>query len=220
MRRKVPARYRVIEERAVITMALKTEDEVEAKYRSDVAWQSMLAGWEAILCDDEQKVAELHFESVRLNAQRLGFRYIPAADVARLPIEELLARIEVAEKTDRDSRSARAEAVSAETTVAASRARGKTRTEAKARNTAKAAREKVGRAKTDIDSALGLIDVPEIMISDIPAECERVQADKLISFNFIELCEQNRVFTNERLLHFSSFPRVSPARLAAVAVDG
>ena len=128
-------------------MSLKTGDLREAEYRADLAWQSMLAGWEAILCDDDQQAAELHFEQARLTAQRLGMRYIPAVEVAQLPRDELLRRIDAAAKASTVALRSRAVALDAETRRAAALARGKDQEAAKAESEAAVAREAVNRAQ-------------------------------------------------------------------------
>jgi len=58
-----------------------------------VAWQHMIEAWEAKLAGDTGD-AEKRFEAARELAAARGYRYLPAPQVASLPREELLARIE------------------------------------------------------------------------------------------------------------------------------
>lgn len=93
--RKVPKALREVDGRApLVRISLGTRNIGEARPRRDAyeaadnqLWGSMLAG------DDQLRARKIYEAAVR-RAEAMGFSYRPAAEVAELPIEELLARIE------------------------------------------------------------------------------------------------------------------------------
>ena len=91
--RRVPARFKSVEKRRDVWFSLKTDSETEAKEKAPAVWAEALEGWEARL-DGDTSDAEARFDAARRIAQRKGFRYLPAAQVAKLPLPELLDRIE------------------------------------------------------------------------------------------------------------------------------
>ena len=93
LRKRVPLRYRRVEPRETVWISLHTDSESVAKSKAPVAWQHLVEGWEARLAGDTGD-AERRFEAARELAAARGFRYLPAAQVASLPREELLDRIE------------------------------------------------------------------------------------------------------------------------------
>lgn len=93
LRKRVPLRYSRVEPREIVGISLHTDSLSAAKVKADVAWQHMIEAWEARLAGDTSD-AERRFEAARELAAIRGFRYLPAADVAKLPTEDLLARVE------------------------------------------------------------------------------------------------------------------------------
>ncbi|MBC55487.1 MAG: integrase [Confluentimicrobium sp.] len=93
LRKRVPLRYKRVEPREIVGISLHTDSLSAAKVKADVAWQHMVEAWEARLAGDTSD-AERRFEAARELAAVRGFRFLPAADVAKLPTEELLARVE------------------------------------------------------------------------------------------------------------------------------
>lgn len=93
LRKRVPLRYRRVEPRVTVWISLHTDSESVAKQKAPVAWQHMIEAWEAKLAGDTGD-AEKRFEAARELAAARGYRYLPAPQVAALPREELLARIE------------------------------------------------------------------------------------------------------------------------------
>lgn len=93
--RKVPKALRDVDGRApLVRISLETRNIGEARPRRDAyeaadnqLWGSMLAG------DDQVRARKIYEAAVR-RAEAMGFSYRAAADVADLPIEELLARTE------------------------------------------------------------------------------------------------------------------------------
>lgn len=93
--RRVPARYRQIEQRQFIDQSLHTDSESEATAKAIEVWNQLVAAWEAKLAGNTGD-AEARFEAARELADRRGFRYLPAAAVAALPYDELMKRVEKA----------------------------------------------------------------------------------------------------------------------------
>jgi integrase len=98
LRARVPRRYANVERRREIWLSLHTDSLDEANRRAAAAWEEQIEGWEARRRGDTRD-AEARFEAARELARRRGFRYIPADQVAKLPLEDLLQRVEAA--TDR-----------------------------------------------------------------------------------------------------------------------
>lgn len=90
---RVPRRYQPVETRETVWISLHTDSETAAKVKAPLAWAQMIEAWEARLAGDSQD-AESRFEAAKELAAMRGFRYLPAARVAKLPREELLQRIE------------------------------------------------------------------------------------------------------------------------------
>lgn len=93
--KRVPKLYEPVEKRRTLWISLATDSETEAKRKADSIWDLMVTAWEDRLSgavDD----AERSFEVARKIAARRGFRYLPAVEVAQLPLEERLQRVEAA----------------------------------------------------------------------------------------------------------------------------
>lgn len=97
--RRVPRRYQPVETRETVWISLHTDSESVAKIKAPMAWAAMIEAWEARLAGDTTD-AEARFEAAKELAAVRGFRYMPAARVAKLPREELLQRIEAIQATD------------------------------------------------------------------------------------------------------------------------
>jgi integrase len=93
--RRVPRRYARIEPRREVWISLRTDSETEARQKAEAVWAESVAGWEARLAGDTTD-AQARFDAARELAHRRGYRFMPVEQVARLPLEELLARIEAA----------------------------------------------------------------------------------------------------------------------------
>ncbi|WP_190305775.1 tyrosine-type recombinase/integrase [Roseicitreum antarcticum] len=92
LRRRVPKRYEDVEPRAYVWMSMHTDLEDVARRKAPAIWDSMLEAWEAKMHGDTGD-AEAQFEAARNLAGIRGFRYLPAAAVAKLPREEFLDRL-------------------------------------------------------------------------------------------------------------------------------
>lgn len=91
--RRVPARYAAVEPRRQVWVSLGTDSAEEAAAKVSAAWSAMLQSWEAALRGNTGE-AEALYQSAMDVAKRYGFRYLTADVVAKLPIEDLLARVE------------------------------------------------------------------------------------------------------------------------------
>ncbi|WP_203564888.1 hypothetical protein [Aliiroseovarius sp. PrR006] len=91
--KRVPKRYETVEPRKFIWQALHTDSMSEAEAKAGPVCAQLVAGWEAKLAGDSSD-AEQRFETARELAEARGFRYMRVEKVAKLPTEELLARID------------------------------------------------------------------------------------------------------------------------------
>lgn len=101
LRARVPRRYARVEHRKEVWLSLHTDSFEEARRRASAAWEEQIEGWEARLKGDTAD-AEARFEAARELSRRRGFRYLPAEQVAKLPLADLLQRVEAS--TDRRGR--------------------------------------------------------------------------------------------------------------------
>nr|WP_066701537.1 DUF6538 domain-containing protein [Celeribacter ethanolicus] len=100
LRKRVPRRYEGVEERKSIWVSLHTDSLTVAQQKAPIAWQHIVEGWEARLAGDTSD-AEKRFEAAKNLAAVRGFRYLPAPQIAKLPQDQLLARVEaVKERKD------------------------------------------------------------------------------------------------------------------------
>lgn len=93
LRRRVPARYAEIETRTFVKLTLKTDSLNEARRKGEEVWQQMLDAWEVKL-EGRGTEGDERLAAARKLAQKRHVRYMPAPDVAHLPLPQLLERIE------------------------------------------------------------------------------------------------------------------------------
>lgn len=93
IRKRVPRRYARVEAREFIWISLHTDSELVASQKAPVIWAHMIEAWEATLAGATTDANQQLAAAKNLAAAR-GYRYLHANDVARLPIDELLERIE------------------------------------------------------------------------------------------------------------------------------
>jgi integrase len=91
--KRVPKRYEAVEPRKFIWLSLHTDSMSEAEAKAGPAWEQLLAGWEANLAGDTSD-AEQRFEAARELAEARGFRYMRVDKVAKLPTDQLVARMD------------------------------------------------------------------------------------------------------------------------------
>ncbi|MEL6678292.1 MAG: DUF6538 domain-containing protein, partial [Pseudomonadota bacterium] len=99
LRRRRPVQYAPVEPRNMIVQSLKTDSRAEAERKAMIIWSHLIEGWEALL-DSRTDDAERRFSAARRLAKRQGFRFMPVDEVAKLPIDELSARMDAT--LDRD----------------------------------------------------------------------------------------------------------------------
>src|SRR6056297_3768148 len=93
LRRRVPRRFRGVEPRETVWISLHTDSETIARSKADQAWSQMIEAWEARLAGNSAD-AEARYEAARDLAQARGFRYLDAGGVAKLPLEDVVERVE------------------------------------------------------------------------------------------------------------------------------
>ncbi len=93
IRKRVPRRYKPVETREFLWLSLHTDSEEEAKQKAPAVWRDMLEAWETKL-EGSTAEGEERIKAAKNLAARRGYRYLPATEVAKLPLEELLRRIE------------------------------------------------------------------------------------------------------------------------------
>jgi len=97
--KRVPKKYEAIEPRNAVWVSLHTDSETEANHKAAPVWAQHIEAWEAKLAGDTSN-AEQRFEAARDLAKAHGFRYLNAKQVAKLPTEELLERMQAVSGPD------------------------------------------------------------------------------------------------------------------------
>jgi len=93
LRRSVPRRFQRIEDRKEIWISLETDSYDTACTKLPGVWNTLVSAWEAKLAGDSSD-AEARFEAARDLAKTRGFRFLPIERVARLPMGQLLDRVD------------------------------------------------------------------------------------------------------------------------------
>ena len=91
--RRVPRRYASIEKRAFVWLSLHTDSKSLAESKAAPAWAQLMDAWEARLTGDQADAAK-RFDAARELAAMRGFRYLEAANVAKLPLQEVIKRVQ------------------------------------------------------------------------------------------------------------------------------
>lgn len=99
LRRRVPAQYASVEPRSEVWVSLRTDSHQQAVKKAPAVWDSLVAGWEAQLAGRSED-GLVALEAARSIARSYGLEYKPIQDVVDLPLQELLARIEVLHRRD------------------------------------------------------------------------------------------------------------------------
>ncbi len=94
LRRRVPSRFTAIEPRHEVWVSLKTDSHQLAARKAPAVWESLLAGWEAQL-EGRSEDQLARFQAAQAIAASHGVSFRPIRDIEDLPLEELLARVEV-----------------------------------------------------------------------------------------------------------------------------
>ena len=93
LRKRVPTRYAKVEPRAVIWTSLHTDSETIANRKAAMLWDFYVDAWEARL-DGDSADAEVRFAAAANLAKARGFRFMKADAVAKLPVTDILDRVE------------------------------------------------------------------------------------------------------------------------------
>lgn len=95
LRRRVPLRYKEVEDREQMLMSLHTDSETTAKTKASAVWAELIEGWEAKL-EGVVAIGAARLAAAKKLAARRGFSYLPVEQVAKLPPHDLLERVEAA----------------------------------------------------------------------------------------------------------------------------
>lgn len=92
LRRRVPLRFRPVEEREIVAVSLHTDSASVAKRKAAEVWTQLIEGWEAALAGDAGS-AEARYRAARNIADHRGFNFMSAATLAQEPIDEIVRRV-------------------------------------------------------------------------------------------------------------------------------
>lgn len=92
IRRRVPHRFSPIEPRGIVQISLFTDSLSVARRKAPEVWVQMIEAWEAKLAGHSSE-GEARLEAAQNLAQHRGYRYLDVANVATLPIVEILSRL-------------------------------------------------------------------------------------------------------------------------------
>ena len=110
LRRRIPARFSTVDPRKEIWVSLKTDSKTIAQDKAAALWETLVSAWEAKLRGNSLDASE-KFAAAGEIARSRGFTYIPVQDVADLPLEKLLERIEALQNGDKKTSLLQAPAV-------------------------------------------------------------------------------------------------------------
>ncbi|QCO55011.1 integrase [Pseudorhodobacter turbinis] len=99
LKRRVPKRYAVVEPRSEIWESLKTDSYSVAMQKSAGVWNAYIEGWEARLAGRNGDAAERFRAAQQLAAMR-GFQFLSVDKLETAPLEEILERVESAQRAD------------------------------------------------------------------------------------------------------------------------
>ncbi|MDJ0823782.1 MAG: phage integrase SAM-like domain-containing protein [Paracoccaceae bacterium] len=91
--KRVPVRFRSVEPRRQIWLTLNTDSLRGAEKKAPAVWETQVTAWEAML-DGNTDVAEERYEAAKRLAKARGYRFLGVEQVARLPLPEVLSRID------------------------------------------------------------------------------------------------------------------------------
>ncbi|WP_417209492.1 DUF6538 domain-containing protein [Antarctobacter sp.] len=94
LKRRVPTRYAKVERRQFVYMSLKTDSLTVAQRKAEDVWDQLLAQWEALLKGDTN-LAKVRYEAAQDLAKARQLRFMPAEEVAKLPLPEIVERVEM-----------------------------------------------------------------------------------------------------------------------------
>lgn len=98
LRKRVPRRFRDVEPREIVAFSLHTDSKTIARQKADQMWAHLIEGWEAALRGDSAN-GHARWEAARAIADRRGFSFLPVAQVAALPLSDILQRVQTVPET-------------------------------------------------------------------------------------------------------------------------
>lgn len=93
IRRRVPLRYQTVEPRKIVHICLNTDSLAHAEIKAKMVWEQMIEAWEDRL-DGNRPAGDARMATAMKIAARRGYRFVQVDEVATLPIEDLLHRVE------------------------------------------------------------------------------------------------------------------------------
>lgn len=99
LKRRVPLRYASVEPRAAVWKSLKTDSRTVAVLKAEKVWLELIEGWEAKLTGKSAEASE-RFRAAQALSDIRGFRFLSVNQVAELPLEEILTRVEAVRGRD------------------------------------------------------------------------------------------------------------------------
>ena len=98
-RRRVPKSLEDADDRApFVRLALKTSDERVARAKRDVLEEADDLFWAQLTMRSDAEKARARYQVAVRRAEALGYAYKTAADIAKLPLDDILARVEAAQQ--------------------------------------------------------------------------------------------------------------------------
>lgn len=98
-RRRVPKSLEDVDDRApFVRLALKTADERVARAKRDVLEEADDLYWAQLTMRSDEEKARARYQVAVRRAEALGYAYKTAADIAKLPLDDILARVEAAQQ--------------------------------------------------------------------------------------------------------------------------
>jgi integrase len=82
-----------------VWLSLNTDSQDLALKKAPAVWETLIAGWEAQLAGKSED-GVLRFEAAQAIAASHGFVYKPIREIEELPLEDLLARVELLQRRD------------------------------------------------------------------------------------------------------------------------
>jgi integrase len=93
-KRRVPKAIADLDSRApFVRQSLKTDDLAKARAQRDILEAADNEYWAALLNGADQTLAWASYNAARRRSEALGFKYLPASEVAGLPLDDLLSRL-------------------------------------------------------------------------------------------------------------------------------
>lgn len=98
LRKRVPRRFRDVEPREIVAFSLHTDSRSIARQKADQMWSHLVEGWEAALRGDSVN-GKARWDAAKAIADRRGFSFLGADQVATLPLADLVQRVQAVPAT-------------------------------------------------------------------------------------------------------------------------